>query len=71
MMNVNKIIPFKEILRYGWYHATHYTRRSFDVYLTRLRKYLKDDNTLSLITYKGEGVALEYKQENYKNNERD
>lgn len=57
---IGTIIPFREILTYTWYKHDHSTRRCFDVHITHLRNYLKDDPTLKIETISQQGIKLTY-----------
>ena len=60
LSNIGRVIPFKEILKYVWYDHSHNTRRCFDVHVTHLRNYLKDDPTLKIETVSQQGIKLTY-----------
>ena len=56
----NEIIPVKDILKYGWYFSNRSIRRAFDVHITHIRKYLKDDETINIETVGHLGFRLNY-----------
>jgi DNA-binding response OmpR family regulator len=53
--NKNKITSRKEILLNLWGDDSFFNSRNLDVYITKLREYLKEDNTIQIITIKGIG----------------
>ncbi|MEO8112104.1 MAG: response regulator transcription factor [Ginsengibacter sp.] len=56
--NRNKIIDRKEILNMLWSNDSFFNSRTLDVYITKLRSYLKDDPALEIITIKGVGYRF-------------
>lgn len=54
----NNLLPRNLALQSIWGIASPYTARSMDVYITRIRKYLKDDPLLRLINIHGRGFKL-------------
>ncbi|MBX2818530.1 MAG: response regulator transcription factor [Rhodothermaceae bacterium] len=54
----NKTLPRTEALNRIWGDDTYYNARSMDVYITKLRKLLKPDENLQIITVHGEGFRL-------------
>ena len=56
--NRNKIIDRKEILNMLWSNDSFFNSRTLDVYITKLRSYLKDDSSLEIITIKGVGYRF-------------
>ena len=57
-VNRNKIIERKEILNLLWGNDSFFNSRNLDVYITKIRGYLKSDETLGLITIKGIGYRF-------------
>jgi DNA-binding response OmpR family regulator len=53
--NINNTTARKEILKRVWGDDSYFNSRNLDVYITKLRDYLKDDPGISLITMKGIG----------------
>lgn len=51
----NQAIPRKRILQELWGDDSLFNSRNLDVYVTRLRLYLKDDPAVQIITLKGVG----------------
>lgn len=56
--NRDKIIDRKEILTLLWGNDSFFNSRNLDVYITKLRSYLKDDPALEIITIKGIGYRF-------------
>jgi DNA-binding response OmpR family regulator len=52
------IIDRKDILELLWGHDSFFNSRNLDVYITRLRVHLKDDDTLQILTIKGVGYRF-------------
>lgn len=53
--NRHQTIARKEILMRVWGDDSFFNSRNLDVYITRLREYLREDNQLQLVTIKGVG----------------
>lgn len=51
---VTRTIALKKI----WYDDSYFNARSMDVYIAKLRKYLKEEESLKLLTVHGEGFKL-------------
>lgn len=56
--NRDKIIDRKDILNLLWGNDSFFNSRNLDVYITKLRGYLKDDDLLEIITIKGIGYRF-------------
>lgn len=56
--NRDKIIDRKDILTLLWGNDSFFNSRTLDVYITKLRNYLKDDPKLEIITIKGIGYRF-------------
>jgi DNA-binding response OmpR family regulator len=56
--NRDKIIDRKDILNVLWGNDSFFNSRNLDVYITKLRGYLKDDPTLEILTIKGIGYRF-------------
>jgi len=56
--NRNKIIERREILNILWGNDSFFNSRNLDVYITKIRGYLKEDESLNLITIKGIGYRF-------------
>jgi DNA-binding response OmpR family regulator len=57
-LNRDKIIDRKDILNLLWGNDSFFNSRNLDVYITKLRSYLKDDPSLEIITIKGIGYRF-------------
>jgi DNA-binding response OmpR family regulator len=57
-MHRNDFMPRDLALRKIWKKENYFTARSMDVYIAKLRKYLKDDENLEIINVHGEGFRL-------------
>ena len=56
--NKDKIIDRKDILNLLWGSDSFFNSRNLDVYITKLRSYLKEDPRLEIITIKGIGYRF-------------
>lgn len=56
--NKNKTLQRSIALNNVWGNDSYYNSRSMDVYITKLRKLLKDDDSLQLLAVHGEGFKL-------------
>ena len=56
--NKDKIIDRKDILTLLWGNDNFFNSRNLDVYITKLRGYLKEDPALQIITIKGIGYRF-------------
>jgi len=54
----NDFMPRGLALRKIWKKENYFTARSMDVYIAKLRKYLKDDEGLEILNVHGEGFRL-------------
>ena len=56
--NVNKIVDRDVALKSIWGNDNYFTGRSMDVYITKLRKYLKADDRIEIVNIHGQGFKL-------------
>lgn len=56
--NRDKIIERKDILNLLWGNDSFFNSRNLDVYITKVRSYLKEDPSLEIITIKGVGYRF-------------
>ena len=56
--NRDRIIDRKDILNLLWGNDSFFNSRNLDVYITKLRSYLKEDDLLEIITIKGIGYRF-------------
>jgi DNA-binding response OmpR family regulator len=55
----HRIVKREEILNHVWGSYDYFIGRSMDVFISKLRKYLKEDPTLQIVNYHGVGFRLE------------
>ncbi len=58
MMNVNHVVDRNLTLEKIWGETGYFTARSMDVYITKLRKYLKNDPAIEITNVHGTGYIL-------------
>jgi len=56
--NPNSLIPREMALKKIWGSDDYFTARSMDVYITKLRKYLSDDESITIKNIHGAGFQL-------------
>jgi DNA-binding response OmpR family regulator len=54
----NAIVNRKDILMRVWGDDSFFNSRNLDVYITKLRDYLKDDPNVEIVTIKGVGYRF-------------
>ena len=54
----NQVLKREDALKQIWGEDTYFTARSMDVFITKLRKYLKKDDKVSIINVHGRGYKL-------------
>lgn len=59
--NRDRVLKREEILKAVWGDDDYFLGRSMDVFISKLRKYLKDDPTVQIVNYHGIGFRLEIK----------
>ncbi len=57
-LNKNRILERSEALIRIWKDESYFTGRSMDVYITKLRNYLKNDKSIEIINVHGTGFKL-------------
>ncbi len=60
---MNDILPRSEALKKIWGEDNYFTARSMDVFVTKLRKYLKRDENIEIVNIHGNGFQLLVKAE--------
>lgn len=55
---VNDILPRSVALKEIWGEDNYFTARSMDVFVTKLRKYLKNDSKIEIVNIHGNGFQL-------------
>jgi DNA-binding response OmpR family regulator len=61
----NNLVKREEIMIDAWGESDYYTGRSLDVFISKLRGYLKNDPTISIITIPTVGYILGSDNKNY------
>jgi DNA-binding response OmpR family regulator len=59
----NDLLPREKALKKIWGSDTYFNGRSMDVYIAKLRKYLKEDDQLEIVNIHGNGFRLVVKGE--------
>ncbi len=54
----NDLLPREKALKKIWGSDTYFNGRSMDVYIAKLRKYLKEDDSLEIVNIHGNGFRL-------------
>ncbi len=62
-VHLNDILPRSEALTKIWGEDNYFTARSMDVFVTKLRKYLKADTNIEIVNIHGNGFQLLVKSE--------
>jgi DNA-binding response OmpR family regulator len=57
-INRNAVLDRNFALKTIWNDDTYFNARSMDVYITKLRKFLKDDTSIQIINVRGKGFKL-------------
>lgn len=55
----NQLVKREDILKAVWKNDDYFSGRSMDVFISRLRKYFKEDSAISIESYRG--IGLEFK----------
>ncbi len=56
--HLNDLLPREQALKKIWGSDTYFNGRSMDVYIAKLRKYLKDDSNIEIVNIHGNGFRL-------------
>ena len=56
--NINNILERNFALKTIWEEDSYFNARSMDVYITKLRKYLKEDDKIQILNIHGKGYKL-------------
>ncbi len=56
--SMNQVLERNFALRTIWFDDNYFNARSMDVYITKLRKYLKDDPSIEILNIHGKGYKL-------------
>jgi DNA-binding response OmpR family regulator len=57
--NRERVLKREEILKHVWGDDDYFMGRSMDVFISKLRKYLKEDASIQIVNYHGVGFKLE------------
>jgi DNA-binding response OmpR family regulator len=57
-VNINQTLERSLALKTIWHDDTYFNARSMDVYITKLRKYLKEDPAIEIVNIHGTGYKL-------------
>jgi DNA-binding response OmpR family regulator len=57
-INRNAVLDRNFALKTIWNDDTYFNARSMDVYITKLRKFLKEDPSIQIINVRGKGFKL-------------
>ena len=58
VLHINDLLPREMALNKIWRDDNYFTSRSMDVYIAKLRKYLKPDESVGILNIHGEGFRL-------------
>jgi DNA-binding response OmpR family regulator len=58
IVNRNQVLSRNTLLMAFWENDDYFSSRSLDVFITKLRKYLKDDPSVSILNIRGKGYKL-------------
>ena len=58
-LNKDRVLKREDILKSVWGDDDYFLGRSLDVFISKLRKYLKDDPNVEIVNYHGVGFKLE------------
>ncbi|MFM8363515.1 MAG: response regulator transcription factor [Haliscomenobacter sp.] len=57
-VHINDVLPRSEALTKIWSEDNYFTARSMDVFVTKLRKYLRHDENIEIVNIHGNGFQL-------------
>jgi two-component system, OmpR family, response regulator VicR len=57
-LNINQLVEREIALKLVWGNDSYHNGRSMDVFITKLRKYLKDDSKVEIVSVHGNGHKL-------------
>ncbi|MCX6271243.1 MAG: response regulator transcription factor [Bacteroidetes bacterium] len=64
VINKNQLLKRETALKLVWGDDDYFIGRSMDVFITKLRKYLKDDDSINILNVHGTGFKLEVQEGN-------
>jgi DNA-binding response OmpR family regulator len=62
-LNLNNVVTREFILKTIWGNDDYFLGRSMDVFISRLRKHLKNDKTITIVSIRSRGFKLEVKEQ--------
>ena len=57
-IHINDLLPRDQALNKIWRDDNYFTSRSMDVYIAKLRKYLKEDDRVEILNIHGKGFRM-------------
>lgn len=60
--NKDRVLKREEILKSVWGNDDYFLGRSLDVFISKLRKYMKDDPAVEIVNYHGVGFKMEIRE---------
>jgi len=57
-LNLNRTLKREAALQEIWGNTSYFSGRSMDVFVSKLRKYLKDDKKIEIMSIHGQGIRL-------------
>ena len=54
----NQVLEREVALKHVWQDDSYFTARSMDVFISKIRKYLKDDESLQILNIHGQGYKM-------------
>ncbi|SMO40869.1 DNA-binding response regulator, OmpR family, contains REC and winged-helix (wHTH) domain [Saccharicrinis carchari] len=61
-LDMNRVMPREKALNKIWGENSYFTTRSMDVYITKLRKYLRADPRIEIVNIHGSGYLLKLEE---------
>ncbi len=58
-LNINRVLERSAALTLIWHDDTYFNARSMDVFIAKLRKYLKEDPSIEIVNIHGTGYRLQ------------
>jgi len=57
-IHINDVLPREVALKTIWGDENYFTARSMDVFVTRIRKYFKEDSSIEIVNVHGNGFCM-------------
>lgn len=61
-MHINEVLPRHKALKTIWGDDNYFNARSMDVFITKLRKFVKDDPAIDILNIHGKGFRMTVKE---------